>query len=117
MRGSSESADGRIAWSRFEALVEAKVAQAAPEAAREREERAAKARFAKRLPGAAHGMASYLVRADVATIEAIEAAVNARADQLPDTLGLQSADERRVHAVLLLTTGADPETDAADRCR
>ena len=29
-----ESADGRIAWSRFEALVAAKVAQAAPERAR-----------------------------------------------------------------------------------
>jgi Domain of unknown function (DUF222) len=38
-----ESADGRIPWSRFELLVEAKVAAAAPEAAREREEKAAKA--------------------------------------------------------------------------
>ena len=34
-------ADGRIPWSRFEALVDAKVAQAAPELAREQEERAA----------------------------------------------------------------------------
>ena len=31
-----ESADGRIPWSRFEALVDAKVAQAAPELTRER---------------------------------------------------------------------------------
>ena len=46
----AESADGRIPWSRFEALVEAKVAQAAPEAAREREEQARKATFAKKLP-------------------------------------------------------------------
>src|SRR5262245_50595522 len=46
--GVVESADGRIPWTRFEALVEAKVAQAAPDAAREREERAAQARFAKK---------------------------------------------------------------------
>ena len=45
----AESADGRIPWTRFEALVEAKVAQAAPAAAREKEERARKATFAKRL--------------------------------------------------------------------
>jgi len=39
-----ESADGRIPWSRFEVLVEAKVAAAEPETAREREEKASKAR-------------------------------------------------------------------------
>ena len=52
----AESADGRIPWSRFEALVEAKVAQAAPEAARQREERASKATFAKKLRTDALGM-------------------------------------------------------------
>jgi hypothetical protein len=113
----AESADGRIAWSRFEVLVEAKVAQAAPELAREKEERATKARFAKKLGGAAHGMASFLVRADVATIDAIDAAVTARADRLaetmPDAPHLQTDDERRVHAFLLLVTGADPESDSA----
>ena len=46
----AESADGRIAWSRFEALVEAKVAQAAPDAAREREESAARRRLPARSP-------------------------------------------------------------------
>src|SRR4051812_41386534 len=58
----AESADGRIPWSRFEALVEAKVAQAAPDLAREKEERAARATFAKKLRTDGHGMGSYLVR-------------------------------------------------------
>ena len=75
----AESADGRIPWSRFEALVEGKVAQAAPEAAREREETAAKATFAKKLRTEAYGMATFMVRADLATIEAIDAAVTASA--------------------------------------
>ncbi len=39
----AESADGRIPWTRFEALVAGKVAAAAPELAREKEERARRA--------------------------------------------------------------------------
>ncbi|WP_296607494.1 HNH endonuclease signature motif containing protein [Nocardioides sp.] len=113
-----ESADGRIPWSRFEALVEAKVAQAAPELAREAEERAAKATFAKKCRGEAHGMGSYLVHADVATIDAIEAAVAMRAEQVaescPDDPDLATEDQRRVHAFLLMVTGATDDTDIAD---
>jgi hypothetical protein len=114
----AEHADGRIPWSRFEALVEGRVAQAAPEVAREKEERAAQARFAKKLHGEAHGMASFMIRADLATIEAIHAAVMTKAariaEALPDAPHLQTEDERRVHAVLLLVTGAEPGTDLAD---
>jgi hypothetical protein len=114
----AESADGRICWSRFEVLVEAKVAQAAPQAAREQEQRAAEATFAKKLPTDAHGMASFLVRADLATIDAIDAATTARArhlaEALPDAPELQTDDHRRVHAFLLLATGAAPDTDPAD---
>ena len=76
----AEPADGRITWSRFEALVEAKVAQAAPELARAKEEQASKATFAKKLRTEAHGMATFMVRADIATIDQIDAAVTARAD-------------------------------------
>ncbi|HEY1116675.1 MAG TPA: DUF222 domain-containing protein, partial [Acidimicrobiales bacterium] len=118
--GVVESADGRIPWSRFEALVEAKVAQAAPALAREKEERAAKATFAKKLrpagPGAANGMASYLVHADIATIEAIEAAVAARAARVTEVPGVEepTEDQRRVHAFLLMVTGAEDDTDIAD---
>ena len=115
----AESADGRIPWSRFEALVEAKVAQAAPEVAREKEERAGQARFAKKLRGEAHGMASFMIRADVATIDRIEAAVTAGArrlaEALPDAEHLQTDDDRRVHALLLMADpGAEPDTDLAD---
>ena len=95
--GVVESADGRIPWSRFEALVEAKVAQAAPATAREKEERARTATFAKRIRGEANGMASFLVRADAATITAIDAAVTQQAtelatlqDQRPGTSGTRT---------------------------
>jgi hypothetical protein len=115
--GVVESADGRVPWSRFEALVAGKVAQAAPEVAREKEERAAQARFAKRLRahevGEAHGMASFLIRADIATIEAIDAAVTARATRLAETMPESTDDERRVHAVLLLATSASDDADLA----
>ncbi len=109
----AESADGRIPWSRFEALVEAKVAAAAPEAARQREERASKATFAKKLRTEAHGMATFMVRADLATIDQIDATVTAMADTLVDEIA--DEDQRRVQAVLLLVTPAeDPQTSVAD---
>ena len=109
----AESADGRIPWSRFEMLVEAKVAAAAPEAAREREERAAKARFAKKLRAEANGMASFLIRADVATIDQIEATVGAKSRDLIEVMPDATDDERRVHAALLLlgNPGKPDDTD------
>lgn len=82
----AESADGRIPWTRFEALVEAKVAAAAPELAREREEKASRATFARKLRTDAHGMATFMVRADVATIDQLEAAVTAREKALTETM-------------------------------
>ena len=99
-----ESADGRIPWSRFEALVAAKIAQAAPALVREREEQRAQARFAKKLPTEGNGMASFLLRADVATIDTIEAAVTAEAATLHPDLPV---DDRRVQAVLKLLTGSE----------
>ena len=101
----AESADGRIPWSRFEALVDAKVAQADPETAQAHEERAAKARFAKKLRGEAHGVASLLVRADIAAVTALDAAIAAFANRLSDSVPEATDDERRVLAVLLLVCG------------
>ncbi|MDI6908682.1 hypothetical protein [Nocardioides sp.] len=117
-----ESADGRITWSRFEALVAGKVAQAAPEVARAKEERAAKARFAKKTRPScsdeAHGMASFLVHADLATIEAIDGYVTAKAaelaDRFPDAEHLATDDDRRVHAFLVMVAGAPTDTDLPD---
>ena len=113
--GVAEPADGRITWTRFQALVEGKVAPAAPEAARAREERASKATFARKLRTEAHGMATFMVRADVATIDQIDAAVTARAGTLVETMPEASVDHRRVHAVLLMANpAATPETPPAD---
>jgi hypothetical protein len=113
--GMAESADGRIAWTRFETLVEAKVAQADPDTAREKEERASRATFAKKLRTDSHGMATFMVRADVATIDQIDATVDsyraAIAEELPDL----TDDERRVEAIRqLLTPVADPTVKLAD---
>ncbi|WP_341230037.1 hypothetical protein, partial [Nocardioides salarius] len=129
----AESADGRIPWTRFEALVAGKVATAAPAIAREKEERAKKARFARIIGRPEHGMASFLIRADVATIARIDHAVTAHATTLqaalPDEPGALreddeartdersvTIDDRRVLAALQLATGTTgtAEPGAAD---
>jgi hypothetical protein len=53
-----EVADGRLAWSRFEALVEGKVATAAPELARQREDAAARERGVRVSRVNKHGMST-----------------------------------------------------------
>ncbi len=113
--GVAEPADGRISWSRFETLVEAKIGQADPQTAREKEEHAARATFAKKLRTDTHGMATFMVRADLPTIDAIDAAVTATAATLTESMPDADADHRRVHAVLLLThPGATPQTPLRD---
>jgi hypothetical protein len=111
----AESADGRIPWSRFEAMVEARVAAAAPARAKEKELKAAQARFAKVCATDRHGMASFLVRADIATIAAINATVTALAERLKDGFPDLCEDERRLRALVLLSNpGASPDTDLQD---
>ncbi|NYD56143.1 hypothetical protein BKA08_000381 [Nocardioides marinisabuli] len=122
----AEAADGRLPWSRFAALVEGKVAAAAPALAREAEERRAKARFAKRIGTSENGMASFLIRAPLPVIEALDGAVTELARRLratqpdpvsetePDETGDDAdssggVDDLRVHAVALL---ADPAAAA-----
>jgi hypothetical protein len=110
-----ESADGRIPWSRFEALVEAKVAAADPETTRAKEEATSRATFAKKLRTEAHGMATFMVRADVATIDQIDAHVTAKARTLTEAQPDADEDTRRVHAVLLMANpGKTPDTDLQD---
>ena len=116
--GVVESADGRIPWTRFEALVEAKIAQADPERTRQLEEQASKATFAKKTRGDAHGMGTFMVRADHATIDAIDGYVTSHANQLAESMPKATVDERRVHAVLLMAnpdaTPVAGETAIAD---
>lgn len=95
----AESADGRIPWSRFEALVEGAVVAADVDAAREREERAARATFAKRIRTQADGMATFMIRADVATIEQIDTAVGNLAETLGDAEPEYAGDTARVEGL------------------
>ncbi|GAB3245995.1 DUF222 domain-containing protein [Nocardioides dilutus] len=109
----AESADGRIPWTRFEALVVAAIAKANPAVAREKEERARKATFAKKLRAEAHGMASFLVRGPVPVIEQIAASVDAYSEAIAEDFPDLTEDERTVQAVLmLLTPGADQDPGA-----
>ena len=110
-----ESADGRIPWSRFEAVVEAKIAAADPETARAKEEKASKATFAKKVRDEGHGMGSFLIRADIATIDQLDAHVTAKEATLVEAMPEADQDTRRVHAVLLMANPtATPDTDVAD---
>jgi hypothetical protein len=104
------SADGRLPWTRFEALVEATVAKADPDAAREREEHARKATFARKLRTEADGMASFLIRAPLPVIEQIAATHRAYSDALKNDFPELDDDERDVQAiVMLLTPGSDAD--------
>ena len=108
-RAVAQSADGRIPWSRFEELVEAAVAAADPETAKAKEEQAARARFAKKCRDEANGMGTFMIRADIATIDQLDASVTARADQLTEAMPDSTDDERRVHAVLLMANPGKPD--------
>jgi hypothetical protein len=108
-----ESADGRIPWSRFEALVDAKVKQADPAAAREREVKAAGATFARRTrpaPDLMPGMASYLVHAPIPVIEQIDATVKAYSVAIINDHPDLTDDERDVRALLALLTPVPAES-------
>ncbi|WP_298760284.1 HNH endonuclease signature motif containing protein [uncultured Nocardioides sp.] len=125
----AESADGRIPWTRFQTLVAGKVAAAAPAAAKERERRQAGARFAKvlkPLPGdQPAGMATFMVRAPLPVIAALDSAVTTLATRLADTLPASvtedpdrsdapTQDDLRVHAIALLAGGHAALHDSAD---
>jgi hypothetical protein len=115
----AESADGRISWTRFETLVQAAITTADLEAARAREEEARRATFVRRCRESSNGMASLFIRADIATIETIDAAITHAAALVPAVstpdltdpqtgatdLGETNHDERRVEALLRLVTG------------
>lgn len=105
-------ADGRLAWARFESVVEGKVAAAAPELARAREREAALERGVRMSRVNKHGMATLTVRADAATVLAIDAGVTAVARSLEDTRPEATVADRRVAALALLTNPAT-HTDPA----
>ena len=116
-REVAEVADGRLAWARFEAVVEGKVAAAGPELARARERAAATQRYARMARVNRHGMASFTIHADAATVIGIDAAVTALAKRLEGAMPDADAADRRIAALALLAnpaSHADPAfaTDA-----
>src|SRR5680860_442683 len=102
----AESADGRLSWTRFEALVEASIVAADPETAAAREEAAARESFAKATRSTEHGMRGFYVRADFATIARIDATVAFLARALQAMGDTSCLDHRRVKAVLIMANPA-----------
>ncbi|HWJ11783.1 MAG TPA: DUF222 domain-containing protein [Nocardioides sp.] len=108
-----EIADGRLAWARFEDVVEGKVAAASPDLAQAKEEEAANDRFIRRSRVDKHGIATLTIRHHAALImgaeAGIEALANALKEQMPDT----GKVERRLAAFTLLTNpDAHPDLTA-----
>ena len=99
---SSESADGRISWSRFELLVEAAIKAADPGAAAEREEAERRRQFANPTQSNSDGMRGFYIRGPFAVIAKLDAAVAFFAMVLLHLGDTGSEDERRVKAVLIL---------------
>ncbi len=97
-----ESADGRVTWSRFEALVEGAVAAADPEASAERERKAREETFARATRSTEDGMRGFYIRAHFAVIARLDATVAHLAAAL-EALGVDAReDERRALAALVL---------------
>lgn len=96
-------ADGRLAWTRFQALVEGHVAAAAPDLAEARERAAALERGIRVARVNKHGIATLTIRDHAATIHAADAALSTVADALQSRLPDAPPAERRLAAFALLT--------------
>jgi len=102
----AQFADGRVSWSRFESLVEAAVIESDPEAAAERERRAATEQFARPTRSTEHGMRGFYIRAGLGVIAQFDAGVAFLADALEAAGDSGSDDEHRIRAVRLMANPA-----------
>jgi hypothetical protein len=98
----AEPADGRVTWTRFEAIVEAAIIAADPEAAAERERQAARQQYAKATRSTENGMRGFYIRAPFAIIAVLEARVAYIAEALRQLGDDSCLDDRRVKAILIL---------------
>ncbi|GAA4826137.1 hypothetical protein GCM10025786_38760 [Nocardioides caeni] len=103
-----ESADGRLGWARFEALVEGKVAAAAPATAAAKERAAALEHGIRPAKVNKHGTATLTVRGDAATIISIEHAARVRAKELEETLPGTTFGQRQVAALAGMAGAGKP---------
>ena len=100
----AEYADGRLTWSRFQALVEGAVAAADPEATAERERKAAAQQVARRTHSEEneHGMGGFFIRAALPVITLLDATLDRLAAYLADHGDDDPLEKRRVKALVLL---------------
>lgn len=100
-------ADGRVSWSRFQALVDAAVAASDPEATAEAERKAAErdqvARPTRPDPETDHGLRGFYIKAPARTVLVFDAALQRIADILQDLGDTDPVDKRRVTALLVLS--------------
>jgi hypothetical protein len=101
-----EYADGRISWSRFEALVEAAVKAADPEAAARREEAARRRQYASADRASVDGMRGFHVRTHLHGIARIDATVGYLSSAMADMGATGSTDELRAMAAVLMANPA-----------
>ncbi len=97
-----EYADGRLPWARFEALLEAAVVAADPEAAAAKERAAAEEQFAKVGQSNQHGQKTLYVRTGAAEMTRIDATIAYLADALKALGDPDPEERRRCKAVLIL---------------
>ena len=97
-----EYADGRLSWTRFQAVLEGKIVVADPETAARREREAAERQFAKSTRSSEDGMKGFYIRSSVAVIVRFEATVTFYANALKQLGDPDTEDIRRVKACLIL---------------
>lgn len=98
-------ADGRLTYTRFQAVVDGLVAAASPEATAAAERRASDEQVARPTradPENDHGLRGFHIKAPVATVVVLDAALQRIADILEDLGDADTVDKRRVKALLIL---------------
>jgi hypothetical protein len=102
----AEYADGRLPYSRFEALLDGLVAAADPEATAEAERKAAEQQWARptrRDPATDHGMWGFYIKAPARVVLAFDAQLQRIADILGDLGDTDDVEKRRVKALVILS--------------
>ena len=100
--GVVQYADGRIGWSRFENLVAAKIIEADPQAAAERERAAAAEEFVRVGRSTEHGQKTLYVRSAAAEITFVFATIDFFALVLAALGDTDSLDKRQVKAPAIM---------------